>query len=144
VILSLRWERFEPGDPEAGGFAVALGLLTVLAGELLPAGLLAVVVMRLIATVYDLSATPLFLRGSGYAEGTLFPLDVQRVLADGRHRGVGQDEAVLARLLGQRVDGAQGRGRHQRLALLADAHLCAGASARAGPASAFMRRPGPG
>src|SRR3546814_3047197 len=26
-----------------------------------------------VRTVYDLSATPFFLRGSGYAEGTLFP-----------------------------------------------------------------------
>ena len=25
------------------------------------------------ASVYDLSATPFFLRGSGYGEGTLFP-----------------------------------------------------------------------
>src|SRR5207253_11504951 len=29
-----------------------------------------------IAAVYDLSATPFFLRGSGYAEGTLFPWTV--------------------------------------------------------------------
>lgn len=29
-----------------------------------------------VATVYDLSATPFFLRGSGYAEGTLFPWTV--------------------------------------------------------------------
>jgi hypothetical protein len=36
--------------------------------------------------VYDLSATPFFLRGSGYAEGTLFPLDGLRLLAHGRDR----------------------------------------------------------
>ena len=35
--------------------------------------------------VIDLSATPFFLRGSGYAEGTLFPVDYERLLADGRH-----------------------------------------------------------
>ena len=35
--------------------------------------------------VVDLSATPFFLRGSGYAEGTLFPLDGERFLPDGRH-----------------------------------------------------------
>jgi type III restriction enzyme len=29
-----------------------------------------------VSTVYDLSATPFFLRGSGYAEGTLFPWTV--------------------------------------------------------------------
>jgi type III restriction enzyme len=29
-----------------------------------------------IKTVYDLSATPFFLRGSGYEEGTLFPWTV--------------------------------------------------------------------
>src|SRR3954463_1447368 len=29
-----------------------------------------------LAAVYDLSATPFFLRGSGYAEGTLFPWTV--------------------------------------------------------------------
>jgi len=29
-----------------------------------------------VKTVYDLSATPFFLRGSGYAEGTLFPWTV--------------------------------------------------------------------
>jgi type III restriction enzyme len=28
-----------------------------------------------LAAIYDLSATPFFLRGSGYAEGTLFPVD---------------------------------------------------------------------
>ena len=36
--------------------------------------------------VVDLSATPFFLRGSGYARGDPFPLDCQRLLADGRHR----------------------------------------------------------
>lgn len=29
-----------------------------------------------VTTVYSLSATPFFLRGSGYAEGTLFPWTV--------------------------------------------------------------------
>ena len=37
-----------------------------------------------VRAVYDLSATPFFLRGSGYAEGTLFPLDGQRLFAHGR------------------------------------------------------------
>lgn len=36
--------------------------------------------------VIDLSATPFFLRGSGYAEGTLFPWTMSDFLADGRHR----------------------------------------------------------
>ena len=36
--------------------------------------------------VVDLSPTPFFLRGSGYAEGTLFPWTAQRLLAHGRHR----------------------------------------------------------
>ena len=36
--------------------------------------------------VYDLSATPFFLRGSGYRRGHAVPLDRQRLLADGRHR----------------------------------------------------------
>ena len=35
--------------------------------------------------VVDLSATPFFLRGSGYAEGTLFPWTHERLLAHGRH-----------------------------------------------------------
>ena len=39
-----------------------------------------------ISRVMDLSATPFFLRGSGYAEGTLFPLDDVRLFPDGRHR----------------------------------------------------------
>ncbi len=39
-----------------------------------------------LSRVIDLSATPFFLRGSGYAEGTLFPVDDERLLADGRHR----------------------------------------------------------
>lgn len=36
-------------------------------------GLEAVKRKRGISLVYDLSATPFFLRGSGYIEGTLFP-----------------------------------------------------------------------
>ena len=36
--------------------------------------------------VVDLSATPFFLRGSGYAEGTLFPWTVSDLFADGCHR----------------------------------------------------------
>ena len=39
-----------------------------------------------IPRVIDLSATPFFLRGSGYHEGTLFPLDRKRLLPHGRHR----------------------------------------------------------
>ena len=39
-----------------------------------------------VSRVLDLSATPFFLRGSGYAEGTLFPLDDVRFLTHGRHR----------------------------------------------------------
>ena len=39
-----------------------------------------------VARVIDLSATPFFLSGSGYAEGTLVPLDDERLLAHGRHR----------------------------------------------------------
>src|SRR5262249_41396768 len=39
-----------------------------------------------LAGLYDLSAPPFFLRGSGYAEGTLFSVDSQRFLADGRDR----------------------------------------------------------
>ncbi len=35
--------------------------------------------------VMDLSATPFFLRGSGYAEGHAVPVDDERLLADGRH-----------------------------------------------------------
>ena len=39
-----------------------------------------------LSRVIDLSATPFFLRGSGYAEGTLFPLDHERLLANGCDR----------------------------------------------------------
>ena len=39
-----------------------------------------------LAAVYDLSATPLFLCGSGYARGHPLPVDGQRLLADGRDR----------------------------------------------------------
>ena len=46
--------------------------------------------------VIDLSATPFFLRGSGYAEGTLFPLDGERLLADGRHRVRHREAAARA------------------------------------------------
>jgi len=35
-----------------------------------------------VKAIYDLSATPFFLRGSGYSEGTLFPLGRFRLLAD--------------------------------------------------------------
>ena len=39
-----------------------------------------------LARIIDVSATPFFLRGSGYAEGTLFPLDDERLFPHGRHR----------------------------------------------------------
>ena len=39
-----------------------------------------------IRAVFDLSATPFFLKGSGYAEGTLFPWVVSRLRPDGRDR----------------------------------------------------------
>jgi hypothetical protein len=35
-----------------------------------------------VRAVYDLSATPFFLRGSGYAEGTLFPWTVSDFLGE--------------------------------------------------------------
>ena len=38
-----------------------------------------------LARVIDLSATPFFLRGSGYAEGTLFPWTMSDFSLDGRH-----------------------------------------------------------
>ena len=40
-----------------------------------------------IRAIYDLSATPFFLEGSGWPEGTLFPWVVSRLLADRRDRG---------------------------------------------------------
>ena len=40
-----------------------------------------------VKVVYDLSATPFFLRGSGYPEGHAVPLGRVRLLADRRHRG---------------------------------------------------------
>ena len=46
--------------------------------------------------VIDLSATPFFLRGSGYAEGDAVPLDGQRLLADGRHRVRHREAAARA------------------------------------------------
>ena len=49
-----------------------------------------------IKRVFDLSATPFFLRGSGYAEGTLFPLDHERLFADGRHRMRHREAAARA------------------------------------------------
>ena len=55
-----------------------------------------------IKTVYDLSATPFFLRGSGYREGTLFPWVVSRLLADRRDRG------------GHREDPPRAGGRRRR------------------------------
>ena len=39
-----------------------------------------------VSLVYDLSATPFFLRGSGYRRGHAVPLDDERLFADGRHR----------------------------------------------------------
>jgi type III restriction enzyme len=39
-----------------------------------------------LARVIDLSATPFFLRGSGYAEGTLFPWTMSDFSVHGRHR----------------------------------------------------------
>jgi type III restriction enzyme len=39
-----------------------------------------------LSRVIDLSATPFFLSGSGYAEGTLFSLDHERLLTDGCDR----------------------------------------------------------
>ena len=39
-----------------------------------------------IKAVYDLSATPFYLKGSGYNEGFIFPWVGQRLLADRRHR----------------------------------------------------------
>ena len=39
-----------------------------------------------IKAVYDLSATPYYLKGSGYNEGFIFPWVGQRLLADGRDR----------------------------------------------------------
>jgi len=39
-----------------------------------------------LSRVVDLSATPFFLRGSGYAEGHPVPLDDERLLAHGCHR----------------------------------------------------------
>jgi hypothetical protein len=39
-----------------------------------------------ISRVIDLSATPFFLRGSGYTEDTLFPWTIERVLAHGCYR----------------------------------------------------------
>lgn len=38
-----------------------------------------------VKAIYDLSATPFFLRGSGYPEGTLFPWVVSDFFADRRH-----------------------------------------------------------
>ena len=55
-----------------------------------------------ISLVYDLSATPFFLRGSGYIEGTLFPLDHERLLADGCHRVRDRQTAARSRR-GQRA-----------------------------------------
>ena len=45
----------------------------------------------------DLSATPFFLRGSGYRRGHAVPLDDQRLLADGRHRVRHRQAAARAR-----------------------------------------------
>ena len=39
-----------------------------------------------VSLVYDLSATPFFLRGSGYRRGHALPVDHERFLADGRDR----------------------------------------------------------
>ena len=50
-----------------------------------------------ISRVIDLSATPFFLRGSGYAEGTLFPWTDERLLAHGRHRMRHREAAPRAR-----------------------------------------------
>jgi type III restriction enzyme len=47
--------------------------------------------------VYDLSATPFFLRGSGYAEGHAVPLDGERLLADGCDRERHCEAAARAR-----------------------------------------------
>jgi type III restriction enzyme len=41
-----------------------------------------------VRAVYDLSATPFFLRGSGYAEGTLFPWTVSVSLMDAIECGI--------------------------------------------------------
>ena len=49
------------------------------------------------ARVIDLSATPFFLRGSGYAGGHAVPLDDERLLADGRHRVRHRQAAARAR-----------------------------------------------
>src|SRR3546814_13093867 len=40
-----------------------------------------------VRTVYDLSATPFFLRGSGYAEGTLFPWTMSAFRSEARRVG---------------------------------------------------------
>ena len=50
-----------------------------------------------VRAVFDLSATPFFLKGSGYAEGTLFPWVVSRLRADGRHRVRDRQDPARAR-----------------------------------------------
>ena len=50
-----------------------------------------------VKAIYDLSATPFFLRGSGYPEGTLFPVGGLRLLAHRRHRGRHRQGAPRAR-----------------------------------------------
>ena len=56
-----------------------------------------------LSRVIDLSATPFFLSGSGYAEGTLFPVDDERFLAHGRHR-----------VWHRQIAAGPGRGQHPR------------------------------
>ena len=50
-----------------------------------------------LARVFDLSATPFFLHGSGYARRHALPLDDERLLADGRHRVRHRQAAARAR-----------------------------------------------
>ena len=67
------------------------------AARLWIAGLEAVKRKLGVTAVYDLSATPFFLRGSGYREGTL-SLDGKRLLADGRYRMRHREAAAHSRL----------------------------------------------
>ena len=81
--------REKPGDAEEGtltGDDRQEAKKNTEAARLWISGLEAVKRMIGVRQVIDLSATPFFLRGSGYAEGTLFPLDGERLFPNGCHR----------------------------------------------------------
>ena len=127
--------REKPGEPETlTGEDRAEAKKNAEAARLWISGLEAAKRKLGVTMVYDLSATPFFLRGSGYAEGTLFPWTVsdfslmdaiERNRETASNPGVGQRvelrDASVSQPLGTRWQGdAQGwrrQGRARRSAI---------------------------